>query len=113
MQEAKGYRIVTANMPDQLRGILPDGDMVSTSCNSPAPSGYHHMGCNHRFVEQLCQLVMANTVSRVDKRAARTPVIRTGQVSIKTTLLLFRCCNVIEDRKGHQQVVAEEMILWG
>ncbi len=113
MPEAKGFRIVTANMPDQLRGILPAGDMVSISFSSPTPEGYHYMGRNHRFVEQLCQLVMANTVSRVDKRAARTAVIRTRQVSIKTTLLLFRCRNVIEDRKGHQQVVAEEMILWG
>lgn len=113
MPESKGFRIVTANMPDQLRGILPAGDMVSISFSSPTPEGYHYMGRNHRFVEQLCQLVMANTVSRMDKRAARTAVIRTKQVSIKTTLLLFRCRNVIEDRKGHQQVVAEEMILWG
>jgi len=113
MPEAKGFRIVTANMPDQLRGILPAGDVVSISFSSPTPEGYHYMGRNHRFVEQLCQLVMANTVSRMDKRAARTAVIRTKQVSIKTTLLLFRCRNVIEDRKGHQQVVAEEMILWG
>lgn len=113
LQDAKGYRIVTANMPDQLRGILPAGEMVNISFSSPTPEGYHYVGRNHRFVEQLCQLVMANTVSRVDKRAARTAVIRTRQVVTKTTLLLFRCRNVIEDRKGHQQVVAEEMILWG
>jgi len=113
MQEAKGFRIVTANMPDQLRGLLPAGEMVSVSFSSPTPEGYHYLGRNHRFVEQLCQLVMANTVSRVDKRAARTAVIRTRQVATKTTLLLFRCRNVIEDRKGAQQVVAEEMILWG
>lgn len=111
--DAKGFRIVTTNIPDQLRGILPAGEMVNISFSSPTPEGYHYMGRNHRFVEQLCQLVMANTVNRVDKRAARTAVIRTRQVSTKTTLLLFRCRNVIEDRKGHQQVVAEEMILWG
>jgi superfamily II DNA or RNA helicase len=113
MPDTKGFRIVTSNIPDQLRGILPAGEMVSVSFSSPTPEGYHYMGRNHRFVEQLCQLVMANTVNRVDKRAARTAVIRTRQVTIKTTVLLFRCRNVIEDRKGHQQVVAEEMILWG
>jgi len=43
----------------------------------------------------------------------RAAVIRTKQVSIKTTLLLFRCRNVIEQQKGRQQIVAEEMILWG
>ena len=56
---------------------------------------------------------MANTLARVDKRAARAAVIRTRQVATKTTLLLFRCRNVIEERKGSHQVVAEEMILWG
>ena len=104
---------MTANIPDQLRGILPQGEMVSVCFKSPTPEGYHYIGRNHRFVEQLCQLVMANTVNRVDKRAARSAVIRTRHVDVKTTILLLRCRNVIEDRKGAQQVVAEEMILWG
>lgn len=113
LKDAKGYRLVTGNLPDQLRGILPAGEMVPVSFQSPTPEGYHYLGRNHRFVEQLCQLVMANTVNRSGRRAARTAVIRTPQVVIKTTVLLFRCRNVIEDRKGQQQVVAEEMILWG
>ena len=71
------------------------------------------MGRNHRFVEQLCQLVMANTVAREGKRAARTAIIRTRQVQTKTTLLLFRCRNVIEQGSGGHQIVAEEMLLWG
>lgn len=107
------YRVVTANLPDQLRGILPNGDIVQISFLSPTPEGYHYLGRNNRFVEQLCQLVMANTVNRSCKRAARAAIIRTRQVSTKTTILLFRCRNVIEDRKGYQQIVAEEMILWG
>ena len=56
---------------------------------------------------------MANTVAREGKRAARTAVIRTRQVQIKTTLLLFRCRNVIEQGSGSHQIVAEEMLLWG
>ena len=32
---------------------------------------------------------------------------------VKTTLLLFRCRNVIEQGKGGHQIVAEEMLLWG
>ncbi|HOC93475.1 MAG TPA: helicase-related protein [bacterium] len=109
----KGYRVVMGNMPPQLRDLLPPGDPVQISFLSPTPEGYHYLGRNNRFVEQLCQLVMANTIARVDKRAARAAVIRTKQVSIKTTLLLFRCRNVIEQQKGRQQIVAEEMILWG
>jgi hypothetical protein len=56
---------------------------------------------------------MANTLARADKRAARTAVIRSRQVSVKTTLMLFRCRNVIEQSKLNHQIVAEEMLLWG
>ena len=59
LKDAKGYRLVTANFPDQLRGLLPPGETVSVSFLSPTPEGYHYLGRNHRFVEQLCQLVMA------------------------------------------------------
>lgn len=115
-KDAKGYRVVMGNMPAQLRELLPDmsqRDAIKVSFHSPTPEGYHYLGRNHRFVEQLCQLVMANTLARVDKRAARAAVVRSRQVSIKTTLLLFRCRNVIEQAKLNHQIVAEEMLLWG
>ncbi len=108
-----GYQIVTGNLPPQLVDLLPVGPLVKVSFESPTPEGYHYLGRNHRFVEQLCQLVMANTINRHDKRAARAAVIRTQQVDRKTTLLLFRCRNVIEQSKGGHQIVAEEMLLWG
>lgn len=113
VKESKGYRIVTGNMPQSLRDLLPSGEQVKISFQSPTPPGYHYLGRNNRFVEQLCQLVMGNTLARVDKRAARAAVIRTRQVKLKTTLLLFRCRNVIEQQKAQHQVVAEEMVLWG
>ena len=111
--EQKGFGVVTGNLPPQLGGLLPEGQFVKVSFESPTPEGYHYVGRNHRFVEQLCQLVMANTVTREGKRAARAAVIRTKQVRTKTTLLLFRCRNVIEQGKGDHQIVAEEMLLWG
>jgi hypothetical protein len=92
---------------------LPAGEHVKVSFFSPTPEGYYYLGRNHRFVEQLCQLVMANTLARSDRRAARTAVIRSRQVSVKTTLMLFRCRNVIEQAKVNHQIVAEEMLLWG
>jgi superfamily II DNA or RNA helicase len=112
-QDRKGYRIVMGNLPPQLRDLLPTGDPIKVSFQSPTPEGYHYLGRNHRFVEQICQLMMANTLARVDKRAARAAVVRTRQVDTKTTLLLFRCRNVIEQSKGGHQIVAEEMLLWG
>jgi hypothetical protein len=113
IKDTKGYRVVMGNMPPQLREMLPSQDPVKVSFESPIPEGYHYLGRNNRFVEQLCQLVMGNTLARTDKRAARAAIIRTRQVETKTTLLLFRCRNVIEQQKGQHQIVAEEMLLWG
>lgn len=112
-RDRKGYRIVTGNLPPPLRELLPAGNPVNVSFQSPTPEGYHYIGRNHRFVEQLCQLIMANTLARVDKRAARAAIVRTRQVATKTTLLLFRCRNVIEQSKVGHKIVAEEMLLWG
>ena len=111
--EEHGFGIVTSNLPPHLGGLLPEGQLVKISFESPTPESYHYLGRNHRFVEQLCQLVMANTVAREGKRAARAAVIRTREVLTKTTLLLFRCRNVIEQGNGGHQIVAEEMLLWG
>jgi hypothetical protein len=87
--------------------------VILVSFESPTPDGFYYLGRNNRFVEQLCQIIMANTLAREGKRAARAAVIRTRQVDAKTTLLLFRCRNVIEESKSSHQVVAEEMVLWG
>ena len=111
--ETEGFGIVTLNLPAQLADLLPGGGLVNISFDSPTPEGYHYLGRNHRFVEQLCQLVMANTVAREGKRAARAAVIRTRQVKVKTTLFLFRCRNVIQQGSNGHQIVAEEMLLWG
>jgi superfamily II DNA or RNA helicase len=112
-KERDGHGIVAGNLPPRLLDILPAERVVKVSFESPTPEGYLYLGRNHRFVEQLCQLVMANTINRQDKRAARAAIIRTHQVARKTTLLLFRCRNVIEQSKGSHQIVAEEMLLWG
>ena len=111
--ENEGFGIVTGNLPPQLGELLPEGHLVKISFQSPTPEGYHYLGRNHPFVSQLCQLVMANTVAREGRRAARAAVIRTRQVEIKTTLLLLRSRNVIEQGRGGHQIVAEEMVLWG
>jgi hypothetical protein len=112
-RDRRGFRVYAANLPRFLRDLLPGTDPIRISFRSPTPEGYAYIGRNHRFVEQLCQMIMANTLSREGRRAARAAVIRTQQVAVKTTLLLFRCRNVIEQAKGGHQIVAEEMLLWG
>lgn len=112
-----GYVIVTGNLPPQLQNLLPVGPQVQISFVSPPPKGFLYIGRNHRFVEQLCQMIMGNTLSRQDRSAARAAVIRTREVTRKTTLVLFRCRNVIEQSReklrNPYQIVAEEMLLWG
>ena len=112
-REREGFGIVPGNLPPQLVDLLPYSKLIKISFESPTPEGYHYLGRNHRFVEQLCQFVMANTLARQDRRAARTAVIRTRQVERKNTLLLFRCRNVIEQSARNHRIVAEEMLLWG
>ena len=107
------YELVTGNLPVQLAEHLPGGAVVRVSFVSPTPEGALYLGRNHRFVEQLCQIILANTLARQDKRAARSAVIRTRQVTRKTTVLLFRGRNVIEQQRGSSQIVAEEMTLYG
>ncbi len=113
VSEKDGFKLFTANLSPVLKALLPDDPMLRISFESPTPEGFLYFGRNHPFVEQLCQIILANSISRRSPRAARSAVIRTRQVSIKTTLLLFRCRNVIGERKGTSKIVAEEMLVWG
>jgi len=110
----KGYKVFLQNLPEELKGSLPNQDELSVSFNSPTPEGYYYIGRNHIFVEQLCNFLIANSLHHKLKYApARVSVIRTDSVKIKTTLLLFRVRNVIEENIKHKQLIAEEMILIG
>jgi superfamily II DNA or RNA helicase len=109
-----GHTLFTDNMPGVLRAVLPDENPIKVSFVSPTPEGYRYFGRNHPFVEQLCQFLMANSLSKKHKYGpARSAVIRCADVISKTTLLLFRVRNVIEAKKGGNQLVAEEMLIWG
>lgn len=112
-RDKKGYRLFTANMPYVLKTVLPAEDIVLVSFESPTPEDYLYLGRNHPFVEQLCQLMMANSISHNGRGAARSAVIRCREVDIKTTILLLRCRNVIEEKKSKNKIVAEEMLIWG
>ncbi len=113
-KKINGYILYTANLPDVLKSSLPSGSQLKVSFFSPTPLGYIYLGRNHIFVEQLCLYLMANSINgKTDYGPARAAVIRCHDVKIKTTLLLFRARNVIEEKNFFQQLVAEEMLLWG
>ncbi len=111
----KGYILYTTNLPAVLKEALPFQEEVKISFDSPTPDGYVYVGRNHPFVEQLCQLLLANAFSEngTQHKMARTSVIRSDKVSEKTTIILFRVRNVIEDQRKANQLIAEEMLVWG
>lgn len=113
-QYKKGYKVFLQNLPEELKGTLPSQNELLISFDSPTPEEYYYIGRNHIFVEQLCNYLIANSIHHKLKYApARAAVIRTDNVKIKTTLLLYRVRNVIEEKIKHNQLIAEEMILIG
>jgi len=109
----KGYKISNLNLPPALKHILPDNIETEVSFDSPTPKGHLYWGRSHPFVETLCRLILADSVADTKKFGiGRAAVIKTKDVSLKTTLVLFRVRNVIAD-KSKRQFVTEEMLLWG
>lgn len=113
-REKSGYLLYPFNLPSSAKSLLPAEQILKVSFESPTPENHIYIGRNHPIVEQLCQIVLAHSISRDKFKAARASVLRTAAVKSTTTLLMFRCRNVIEELKpsGHQ-LVAEEMLLWG
>jgi hypothetical protein len=113
-RETDGYLLYTQNLPQTVKSLLPAKTSAKVSFQSPTPEGHLYLGRNHPLVEQICQIILAHSIERNRFRAARAAVLRTTAVTEPTTLLMFRCRNVIEEgRSRGQQLVAEEMLLWG
>lgn len=110
-----GYAIKKVNMDDWLMAALGQGDKIHISFESPTPRGFRYIGRNHRFVEQLCHRLIANSLEkeRKSKKAARASVFRTDAVETQTTLIQFRVRNVIREVSKQHEMVSEEMFLWG
>ena len=109
-----GYVFKKMNMDDWMASALGQGDKIHISFQSPTPQGFRYIGRNHRFVEQLCHRIIANSLDKEKKgHKARAAVFRTDAVSIQTTLIQFRVRNVIREVSKQHEMVSEEMFLWG
>ena len=110
-----GYLFKKQNMDDWMASALGQGDKIHLSFQSPTPKGFRYIGRNHRFVEQLCHRLIANSLDKERKgsKAARAAVFRTDAVQIQTTLIQFRVRNVIREVGKQREIVSEEMFLWG
>lgn len=110
-----GYIFRKKNMDDWMAFSLGNGDKIHVSFQSPTPQGFRYIGRNHRFVEQLCHRVIANSLDNKLKgqKAARASVFRTDAVETQTSLIQFRVRNVICEVGKKHEMVSEEMFLWG
>jgi superfamily II DNA or RNA helicase len=110
-----GYIFRKLNMDDWMASALGQGDKIHISFQSPTPQGFRYIGRNHRFVEQLCHRIIANSLDKERKgnKAARASVFRTDTVATQTTLIQFRVRNVIREVSKQHEMVTEEMFLWG
>jgi superfamily II DNA or RNA helicase len=113
--DGTGFQLTLTNLPEHLKMHFPPGKNPKVSFQSPTPPGYRYIGRNHQFVEQLCQLLMSLAFEPRTgfKRVARASVIQTEKVDRKTTLIQFRVRNVIKEVNSKQEVISEEMYLWG
>lgn len=110
-----GYLLYTTNLPFVFKSVFKRKDEVKISFLSPTPEGYEYIGRNHPFVEQLSQFLLNNALlfKGQQKYISRTSVILTDKVKLKTTIYQLRVRNIISEKAGTKQIVAEEMILWG
>jgi len=110
-----GYVLYPFNLPEHLKVRFNGREKMYISFDSPTPEGYQYIGRNHRFVEQLCHMLMGLAFEPIDKYKpmARAAVIQTEAVKTKTTLVQFRVRNVINEVHTRKEVISEEMFLWG
>jgi len=110
-----GYIFKKLNMDEWMAAALGQGAKIHISFQSPTPQGFRYIGRNHRFVEQLCHRIIANSLDKERKgnKAARASVFRTDAVQTQTTLIQFRVRNVIREVSKQHEMVSEEMFLWG
>lgn len=114
-KDTKGYLLYLTNLPEHLTTCFAVGKPVKVSFASPTPPGYRYIGRNHHFVELLCQFILSLAIEKHHKydSIARASVIRTKMVEKKTTLIQFRVRNVIKEVSSSNEVISEEMYLWG
>lgn len=111
----EGYILYPQNLPLHLKRALNSDEVLKISFDSPTPKGYRYIGRNHRFVELLCQFLIALAFESKDEfgKVARVSEIQTDAVNTRTTLIVFRVRNVIKEVATNKETVAEEMYLWG
>ncbi|GAB4273664.1 MAG: helicase-related protein [Candidatus Promineifilaceae bacterium] len=116
VQQAAVYHLTPGTLPEVLQlhlGALPDPWLITF--HSPTPEGVTYVGRNHPLVEGLAEHLFDFAFHPTSDMppAARTGVIRTGQVTRRTTLLLLRLRYLQKERGDDIPTLAEETAVWG
>ncbi|HOW24508.1 MAG TPA: helicase-related protein [Bacteroidales bacterium] len=114
-RHGQGYKMDIFNLPPFLKIFFKNRDTVYVSFDSPTPAGFIYIGRNHRFVEQLCHLMikLAFEPDQRYKAISRAAVVQTEEVLHRTVIIQFRVRNVVKESGTRRKYIAEEMYLWG
>jgi hypothetical protein len=110
------WELGTAGLPPTVRQRLANApNPWRIMFDSPTPEGVTFVGRNHPLVEALAEHLfdLAFHPAGRDLPASRSGVIRTTQVSRRTTLLLLRVRYLVHERKDEHPSLAEETLAWG
>lgn len=114
--QSHAYRLQTSALPPSVAVRLADvPDSWPITIESPAPAGCAYIGRNHPLIEGLAEYLLDLAFHPVgdSSPAARTGVIRSDQVSTRTTLLILRLRYLLYERRDDTPTLAEETLVWG
>jgi superfamily II DNA or RNA helicase len=110
------WDVQVSGLPPAVRqrlGAVPESWRITF--DSPTPEGAVYVGRNHPLIEALAEYLLDLAFHPSDSHppAARCGVIRTAQVSRRTTLLLLRLRYLVYERGDETPNLAEETLVWG
>jgi len=111
-KKGDGYILRATGLPYALSHLFK-GDKMMISFRTPAPEGYDYVARNHPLVDNLCQILLSQAMANEKDSIARSSIVRTSAVEARTTVVLMRVRNVIESMASKNQIVAEELLLFG
>lgn len=110
------WEVAVSGLPPPVRQRLGNAPTAwRIMFDSPTPEGVTFVGRNHPLVEALAEYLFDLAFHPVPDKtyASRSGVIRTNDVSHRTTLLLLRVRYLVYERRDEQPSLAEETLAWG
>lgn len=109
----KGYIIYKTGLPPALHHIF-EKESIKIMFSIPLEDGFKYVARNHPLVDALSQILIAESRMKQSLHGvSRASIIKHRSIKKTTTIALFRVRNVIESLATKEQLVAEELHLWG